>query len=130
MADEINTETPETPSESGAVATATKPRSKTKGKRATRGKVDKLPPYNVVLLDDATHTYEYVIEMLAGLFGYSELRGYQLAKQVDSEGRAIVATAHREHAELKAAQIESFGLDPRIPTCKSGMKAYIEPAEG
>ncbi|MEM8872846.1 MAG: ATP-dependent Clp protease adaptor ClpS [Planctomycetota bacterium] len=106
----------------GSTATAARPES--------THKLEKLPPYNVVLLDDASHTYEYVIEMLAGLFGYNEVKGFQLAKRVDSEGRAIVATMHREKAELKVAQIEAFGLDPRIPTCKSGMKAFIEPAEG
>ena len=30
------------------------------------------PLYNVVLLDDSTHTYDYVIEMLARLFLMTE----------------------------------------------------------
>ena len=31
-----------------------------------------LPPWNVVLLDDNDHTYEYVVEMLLKLFGLFE----------------------------------------------------------
>lgn len=30
-----------------------------------------IPPYNVVLLDDNDHTYEYVIEMLRAVFGFT-----------------------------------------------------------
>src|SRR2546423_11167204 len=30
-----------------------------------------LPPYNVVLLNDDDHTYDYVIEMLSSVFGYN-----------------------------------------------------------
>ena len=32
------------------------------------------PPYNVVLLNDDDHTYEYVITMLQVLFGYPRRR--------------------------------------------------------
>ena len=44
----------------------TKPDTKTKPKPAvqTRPRVEKLPPYNIVLLDDNDHTYAYVIEMM------------------------------------------------------------------
>ena len=37
------------------------------GERETEG----LPPYNVVLLDDDDHSYEYVILMLKRVFGHS-----------------------------------------------------------
>lgn len=91
-------------------------------------KVQQLPRYHVVLLDDAAHTYEYVIDMLGFVFGYAPQRGYQLAREVDGRGRAIVATTHRELAELKRDQILGFGIDPRIASCKGSMTAIIEPA--
>src|SRR5436309_4241894 len=68
-----------------------------------------LPPYNVVLFNDEEHTYEYVIQMLRAVFGYSEERGYQLAKEVDNSGRAVLMTTHRELAELKREQVIAYG---------------------
>jgi ATP-dependent Clp protease adaptor protein ClpS len=87
------------------------------------------PPYNVILLNDDDHTYEYVIEMLRALFGYPIERGYELAKVVDTQGRAIVCTTSLERAELKRDQIHAYGPDPRIPRCKGAMTAEIEAAE-
>jgi ATP-dependent Clp protease adaptor protein ClpS len=89
----------------------------------------KLPPYNVVLLDDDDHTYEYVIEMLTSLFGHPKEMGFKLAKQVDRDGRAIVCTTHKERAEFKRDQIGAFGIDMRISACAGSMSAVIEPAE-
>ncbi len=88
----------------------------------------KQPPYNVILLDDDDHTYEYVIEMLARLFGHPAEKGYLLAREVDTAGRAIVDTTSLERAELKRDQIHAFGADPRIERCQGSMRATIEPA--
>ena len=87
------------------------------------------PPYNVILLNDDDHSYEYVIEMLKQLFGHPVEKGYQLAKVVDTQGRAIVCTTSLERAELKRDQIHAFGPDPRIARCAGSMQAEIEPAE-
>lgn len=88
------------------------------------------PPYHVVLLNDDDHTFEYVIEMLGQLFAHPREKAYQLAKTVDTEGRAIVLTTHKEHAELKRDQILAFGTDQRVATCQGSMTATIEPAPG
>lgn len=87
------------------------------------------PPYHVVLLNDDDHTYDYVIEMLRALFGHPVEKGYQLAKQVDTQGRAVVLTTSLEHAELKRDQIHAYGPDPRLPRCKGSMTAELEAAE-
>ncbi len=87
------------------------------------------PPYNVVLLNDDDHTYQYVIEMLKALFGHPVEKGYQLAKIVDTKGRAIVCTTSLERAELKRDQIHAYGPDPRIPRSKGSMTAELEAAE-
>ena len=89
-----------------------------------------LPPYNVVLLDDDDHSYEYVILMLKKVFGHSVNRAYEMAVEVDSAGWVVVATTHLEEAELKRDQIQAFGPDPLIPRCKGSMSATVEPAEG
>lgn len=105
-------------------STITQPREKTEQK--TEG----LPPYNVILLDDNDHSYEYVIFMLKKLFGYSLEKGYEMATEVDTNGRVVVATTHLEQAELKRDQIHAFGPDPLIPRCKGSMSATVEPTSG
>jgi ATP-dependent Clp protease adaptor protein ClpS len=108
----------------GTVVAPMKPSPSKKRKPA------QMPPFNVILLNDDDHTYEYVIEMLKVLFAYSDEKGYQLAKEVDSQGRVILLTTHRELAELKRDQIHAYGADQRVATCKGSMSSVVEPAEG
>jgi ATP-dependent Clp protease adaptor protein ClpS len=92
-------------------------------------KTRKMPMYNVVLLDDDHHTFEYVITMLQVLFGHPRERGFQMALEVHVSGRVIVLTTTKEHAELKQDQIHSFGADPlSSKECAGSMTAIIEPA--
>ncbi len=120
-----------TPSEGGAVQAPPAPKAAEKPRpAASKHKPGKLPPYNVVLLDDDDHSYEYVIEMMQVLFAHSQEKGFQLAKEVDKTGRAIVLTTHKEKAELKRDQIHAFGRDARTMTSKGSMSALVEPAEG
>ncbi len=87
------------------------------------------PPYNVVLLDDDHHTFEYVIIMLHQLFGHPPERGFQMATEVHTTGRVICLTTSKEHAELKQEQIHAFGPDPfSSQECAGSMTAIIEPA--
>jgi ATP-dependent Clp protease adaptor protein ClpS len=88
-----------------------------------------MPPYNVVLLNDDDHSFDYVIRMLKQLFGYPEERGFQMALEVHERGKVIVCTTSLERAELKRDQIHAFGPDPHIPHCKGSMTSYIEPAQ-
>jgi ATP-dependent Clp protease adaptor protein ClpS len=87
-----------------------------------------LPPYHVVLMDDNDHTYDYVIEMLAKLFGHPIEEAYLMACEVDTTGRVIVDTTTKERAELKRDQIHAYGPDWRLERCKGSMSAVIEPA--
>ena len=87
------------------------------------------PPYHVILWNDDDHSYEYVIAMLMNVFGYQPERGFQMAKEVDTQGRVIVLTTTREHAELKRDQIHAYGKDALIAGCKGSMWATIEPTE-
>src|SRR5262245_63333245 len=92
-------------------------------------KTRKQPPYNVILLNDDDHSFDYVIAMLQQLFGYPREKGYQMAYEVHTKGRVIVMTTTMEHAELKRDQIHAFGPDPLIARCKGSMSAEIEPAQ-
>ena len=89
----------------------------------------KAPQYHVILHDDDTHTYQYVIVMLMQLFGKSPERAFEHAKEVDSQGVTIVETTTLERAELKRDQIRAFGRDPLLETSTGSMSATIEPAE-
>lgn len=85
------------------------------------------PRYQVILWNDEEHSYEYVIIMLMTLFGHPPEKGFLLAKEVDTQGRAVVLTTTREHAELKRDQIHAFGKDGLVGGCAGSMWATIEP---
>ncbi len=90
---------------------------------------DELTPlYNVVLLDDDDHTYDYVIEMLMKLFLKTQSEAFRHAVEVDSMKRTIILTCELPQAEFGRDQIHAFGADPRMPKCKGSMSAVIEPA--
>jgi ATP-dependent Clp protease adaptor protein ClpS len=80
-----------------------------------------------VLLDDDEHTYDYVIRMLCSLFHHTVHEAFAMAREVDTTGRVVVSTTHRERAELKREQIETFGPDPLIAYSRGSMRAVIEP---
>ena len=88
---------------------------------------DLTPAYNVVLLDDDDHTYDYVIEMLQKLFVFSHDQAFQHAVEVDTHGRTILITCALPEAEYARDQVHAFGPDPRMPRSKGSMSAVIEP---
>jgi ATP-dependent Clp protease adaptor protein ClpS len=93
-------------------------------------KTRRVPPYNVVLLNDDDHSFDYVIAMLQKLFGYPPEKGLQMATEVHTQGRVIVYTGPLEWAELKRDQIHAFGPDKLIARCQGSMSAEIEAAPG
>jgi ATP-dependent Clp protease adaptor protein ClpS len=86
------------------------------------------PLFNVVLLDDDDHTYDYVIEMLVKLFFFSKSDALRHAVEVDTTGRTIVITCELPQAEFARDQIHGFGADPRMARSRGSMRAVVEPA--
>jgi ATP-dependent Clp protease adaptor protein ClpS len=86
------------------------------------------PRYHVVLWDDDSHSYAYVMAMMMELFAHPTEKSYEIAKTVDTQGRVIVLTTTKEHAELKRDQIHAYGKDDLIDGCKGSMWATIEAA--
>jgi len=86
--------------------------------------------YNVVLIDDDEHTYQYVVTMLCTLFTVGFEMAFMMARAVDTDGRVIVYTSDREHAQMKRDEIKSFGADPLLPNSAGSMHAVIEPLAG
>jgi ATP-dependent Clp protease adaptor protein ClpS len=87
---------------------------------------ERVPLYNVVLLDDDEHSYEYVVEMLGKLFAMSESQAFNHAKEVDSTGRTIVMTCELAEAEFGRDQIHAYGADWRMAKSKGSMSAIVE----
>lgn len=84
------------------------------------------PRYNVLLWDSDDHTFDYVEKMLRELFGHEKEQCVKIAKEVDEEGRSVVLTTTREHAELKRDQIHAYGKD-HLEGSKGSMWSTIEP---
>jgi ATP-dependent Clp protease adaptor protein ClpS len=84
--------------------------------------------YNVVLLDDDDHTYDYVIEMLQKIFVFSHDQAFRHAQEVDSAGRTVLITCELPAAEYARDQIHGYGADWRLPRSRGSMKAVVEPA--
>jgi ATP-dependent Clp protease adaptor protein ClpS len=87
------------------------------------------PMFNVVLIDDNDHTYEYVIEMLMGIFGHKREKAFHMALTVDYTGRVVVFTGEKKAAESKRNEIMSYGPDWRLARSMGSMSAVVEPAE-
>ena len=94
----------------------------------TEPRTRRLPPYNVVILNDEEHTFPYVIELLTKLFRHSLPKAEELTWRIHTSGRAVVYTTHKELAELRRDQVIAYGADPRLETSKGPMRCYVEPA--
>jgi ATP-dependent Clp protease adaptor protein ClpS len=104
------------------------PRTFTTPEIETTQREDLTPLFNVVLLDDDDHTYDYVIEMLCKIFLLPAEAAFRHAVEVDTMGRTIVMTCEREQAEFGRDQIHAYGADPRMARSKGSMSAIVEPA--
>ena len=82
--------------------------------------------YNVVLLNDDFHSYDYVIEMLGKLFFLSVSDAFRKAEEVDKTGRVIVIACELPQAQFAQDQIHAYGADARMPTSKGSMSAILE----
>jgi ATP-dependent Clp protease adaptor protein ClpS len=86
------------------------------------------PLFNVILLDDDDHTYDYVVEMLTKVLGVSETVAFRHAVEVDTTGRTLLVTCSLQEAEQKRDQIHAYGADWRLERSQGSMSAIIEPA--
>ena len=97
-------------------------------KKKTERKQREVPRYHVLLWDSDDHSFEYVERMLQELFGHPPEQCHKLAEAVDAQGKVIVFTTTKEHAELKRDQIHAYGKDETNRSCKGSMHSTIESA--
>ncbi len=124
----MSTEQIDEPEQSEPVVTTTaEPKSRQKAQASTTTR--KLPPFNVVILNDEEHTFDYVIDILMQLFAHPSPVAEALTFKIHTHGKAVVYTTHKEKAELKREQVLSCGADPRMSISKGPLGCYIEAAE-
>jgi ATP-dependent Clp protease adaptor protein ClpS len=99
-----------------------KPREETRTRR--------IPPYNVILLNDDDHSMEFVVNVLSKALGYTAERCMQLMLMAHRSGRAVVWTGPKEVAELKAEQIRTFHEVRGRDWDLGPLGCEIEPAPG
>jgi ATP-dependent Clp protease adaptor protein ClpS len=89
--------------EQGGVATMVRPQN-------APPKVDRLPPWNVLLHNDPVNSIEYVIKTVMELVRLNEITAMKCTLEAHTKGVSLVATTHRERAELLCEQFASKKL--------------------
>jgi ATP-dependent Clp protease adaptor protein ClpS len=84
--------------------------------------------YNVIILNDDEHTFDYVIEMLQSVFSLPVTDAVARTVEADRTGSSIVHTCGLEEAELKRDRVHAYGPDWRLPHSRGPVSALVEPA--
>ena len=82
--------------------------------------------YGVGLLNDQTHSFNYVIEMLVKLCGVTPEQGLSMAREIDRNGKAIVFSGTRGECENMLRLVSEYGPDPLLPNSNGPIAGYIE----
>ena len=98
----------------------------TESENKTKDELEKL--YHVIILNDDEHTFDYVIEMLQAVFGFSFPAALSHTMEADATGSSIVQTCGLEEAERKRDQVHAYGPDWRMPNSRGSVSALVEPA--
>lgn len=69
-------------------------------------------PWMLVLFNDDTNGFGYVVGVLADVLGCGRARAFWLTLKVHTLGRGTLATGAREEMDGKADQIRAAGPDP------------------
>jgi len=82
-------------------------------KKAVRGsgpRVDKLPPYRVLLHNDDVNDMGFVVSQLVSLTPLAQDQALKVMFEAHAKGLALVTVTHKERAELMQEQLRSVGL--------------------
>jgi ATP-dependent Clp protease adaptor protein ClpS len=114
---------PETAESEPIVRPGATPREQTRTKRQ--------PPYAIVLHNDDTNGFDYVVGVLRKVFNYGRMKAFWLTLTAHLGGRSTIWSGSLEVAELKADQIRSCGPDPTKRSRGAlPLRVSIEPLEG
>lgn len=93
----------------GRVAVAEKP-----APAKTRGPVDTLPLFKVLLHNDAVNTIEHVVDSIVELTPLDHGRAVEVTMEANASGVALVLVTHQERAELYREQFQTKKLTVTI----------------
>src|SRR5438477_11555065 len=79
--------------------------------------------YHVIILNDDDHTFDYVIEMLQAVFGFSYATAMAHTIEADTTGSSIVLTCGLTEAEKKRDLVHAYGPDWRMPKSRGSVTA-------
>ena len=71
-------------------------------------------PWVTLVWDDPVNLMSYVTYVFESYFGFPRAKAERLMHQVDSDGRAIVATGHREEMERHVEAMHGYGLQATV----------------
>ncbi len=108
---ESDTQAAEEQGTAGATATSLRP-------RPARPRTKRLPPWRVLLHNDAVNEMPYVVDTIIVLTTLSRHDAVMRMMEAHQRGISLLLTTHREHAELLSEQFRSKRL-----------KVTIEPAD-
>jgi ATP-dependent Clp protease adapter protein ClpS len=73
--------------------------------------IDDRTEYDLVLLRDGRHSFEYVIAVLRDVFGFSWEEGLELTLDMHLRGLSTVFTGSWKQVQRKRADVIAFGPD-------------------
>jgi ATP-dependent Clp protease adaptor protein ClpS len=91
-------------------------------------KTRRIPPYNVILLNDDHHSMEFVVDVLSKVLGCALEQAMQYMLEAHTSGRAIIWTGPKEVAELKVEQVQTFPEVHKDGRQLGPLGCVIEPA--
>jgi ATP-dependent Clp protease adaptor protein ClpS len=71
-------------------------------------------PWVTIVWDDPVNLMSYVTYVFQSYFGFTRNRAERLMRMVNDEGRAIVATGHREEMERHVEAMHGYGLQATV----------------
>lgn len=87
------------------------------------------PHFRLVLLNDNTHSYQYVIDLLASVFGMSIEKAFVLTRAVDQTGRAVVFIGDAVEVEERINRVLAAGPDPLLKISTGPLQVLVEEVE-
>ena len=93
----------------GSVGTMVRP-----SVRPTRPRLDKLPPWKVLLHNDDHNAMEYVVLAIVELTPLKEFEAIRRMFEAHTRGLTLLLTTHKERAELYKEQFTAKGLTVTI----------------
>ena len=86
-----------------------------KEKILTRNSIKEPPMYNVVYLNDAVTSADFVAATLVEVFGHNRETAESLTMQIHHQGSAVVATLPYEMAEQKGIEVTLLARTQGFP---------------